>query len=76
MDNVVATKQKIYQALQTLPPDALKEVERVVDNLQSKTPKPPLKLEGLWKDIPFDVDTRTIRRVRRELSRKILKRKI
>jgi hypothetical protein len=76
MDNVVVTKQKIYQALQTLPPDALKQVERVVDNLQSKATKPPVKLEGFWKDIPFDIDIRTIRRLRRELGREILKHKI
>jgi len=40
MDNVVATKQKIFKALETLPLDALKEVERVVDDLQSKTTSP------------------------------------
>ncbi len=75
MDNLVATKQKIYQALQTLPPDALAQVERMVRGLQGET-KPPLRLGGIWKDIPFDITNQDIRKLRRHLSRRILKRKV
>lgn len=77
MNNLVLTKQKIYKALETLPADALVEVERVVVNLQHKIgTKLPLRLGGLWKDIPFDVTNKDVRNLRRHLSRRALNRKL
>lgn len=76
MDNPILTKQKIYKALEALPPDALAEVARVVNHLQQRTTKPPVRLGGLWKDVPLDISNRDIRNLRRHLSRRVLKRRI
>jgi len=71
MENPVLTKQKIYQALQVLPPADLEQVAGVISQLRlNGVSSPPLCLGGLWNDIPFDVNDRDIRNLRRHLSRK------
>lgn len=69
------TKQQIYKALDTLSPDALAEVARVVNTLQRRA-KSPLHLAGRWANIPFDIDHRTVRSLRRSVSRRALRRNI
>ncbi len=68
-------KKQIYRELDNLSPDALAQVARVVNTLQTQA-KPPVCLAGLWSDIPFDIDNRTVRSLRRRVSRQTLKRKV
>jgi hypothetical protein len=48
------------------------EVEEIKRKLWGKhgerRPKRVIQLEGLWKDVPFDISTDEIRQARRELS--------
>ena len=48
------------------------EVEEIKQKLWGpngeRRPKRVMQLEGLWKDVPFDVNTDEIRQARRELS--------
>jgi hypothetical protein len=69
------TKQQIYRALETLTPDALSQVAQVISALQ-KPSKSPLRLAGLWSNIPFDIDDKAVRSLRRRASRQTLKRRI
>jgi hypothetical protein len=39
-----------------------------------RQPKRVIQLEGLWKDVPFDISTDEIRRARRELSEALKRR--
>ncbi len=50
----------------------LRELEPIVEAQESS--KRIVRLEGLWKDIPFDVSDEDIREVRRELSEAIKRR--
>ncbi len=75
MDRTVKAKKQIYQALESLSPDALAEVARIVSSMERRNAESPLHLGGIWKDIPFDLDNRTVRSLRRRISREALKRK-
>jgi hypothetical protein len=47
----------------------VEEIERKLGRAnEARRPKRVLQLEGLWKDVPFDVGTSEIRQARRELS--------
>ena len=54
------------------------EVEEIKRKLWGKhgeqRPKRVIQLEGLWKDVPFDVSTEEIRQARRELSEALKRR--
>jgi len=50
----------------------LRELGPIVEAQESS--KHVVRLEGLWKDIPFDVSDEDIREVRRELSEAIRRR--
>ncbi len=76
LSDVQFAKREIYKALDKLPPEAIFKVAEVVKDFQEHHPKKFISLEGIWKDIPFDVDNRTIRALRRRVSQRILKRKI
>jgi hypothetical protein len=41
---------------------------------RAQWPKRVIQLEGLWKDVPFDVSTDEIRQARRELSEELKRR--
>lgn len=75
MDRTVRAKKQIYQALENLSPDALTEVARIVSSMEKRNAEPPLHLGGIWRDVPFDLDNRTVRGLRRRVSRQVLKRK-
>jgi hypothetical protein len=45
------------------------EIERKLGRAkEARRPKRVIQLEGLWKDVPFDISTDEIRQARRELS--------
>jgi hypothetical protein len=47
----------------------VEEIERRLGRAnETRRPKRAIQLEGLWKDVPFDISTDEIRRARRELS--------
>ncbi len=75
MDRTIKAKKQIYQALENLSPGALAEVARIVSSMEKRNAQPPLQLGGIWKDIPFDLDNRAVRGLRRRVSRQVLKRK-
>jgi hypothetical protein len=48
---------------------AIEEIEHKLGRAnEARRPKRVLQLEGLWKDVPFDISTDEIRQARRELS--------
>lgn len=70
-----ATKLEIYRAIETLSPEALAQVAGIVKNLQEKQ-KPAARLAGLWADIQFDIDDRTVRSLQRRVSRRSMRRRV
>ena len=77
------TKQiNILETINELSPEALAELQLFLDFLQFKEqPKAfeksfqnIVKLEGLWKDLPFDITDDDIRQVRREFTLSLQKR--
>lgn len=81
--NIEQPKTRILEAINELSPEALAELQLFLDFLQFKEqPKAfekysrnIVKLEGLWKDLPFDITDDDIRQVRREFTLSLQKRK-
>ena len=78
------TKQiNILETINELSPEALAELQLFLDFLCfkeqpkafEKSSRNIVKLEGLWKDLPFDITDDDIRQVRREFTLSIQKRK-
>ncbi len=72
--NIEQTKANIIEAIDFLSPKALEDLKSFVNFLQfkeqpeySETAGKIVKLEGLWKDLPFDINDEDIRQARREL---------
>jgi hypothetical protein len=58
-----APKGKVHRGAE------VEEIERKLWGTDEvRRPKRVVRLEGLWKDVPFDVGTSEIRQARRELS--------
>jgi len=80
--NIEQPKTRILEAINELSPEALAELQLFLDFLQFKEqPKAfekysrnIVKLEGLWKDLPFDITDDDIRQVRREFTLSLQKR--
>ncbi len=80
--NIEQTKTKILEAINALSPEALAELQLFLDFLRFKEqPKgfeksfqKIVNLEGLWRDLPFDITDDDIRQVRRELTISLQKR--
>jgi len=79
--SVEQTKANIMEAIDSLSSKALEELEVFVDFLRFKeqpkafeTTRKIVKLEGLWKDLPFDINDEDIRQVRHELTEQLKKR--
>ncbi len=71
--------EKLLGVLNALSEHQVSEVEDFAEFLKTKVRKgrvgkesPNLvKLEGLWKDVPFDVTDKDVREARRELGQRI-----
>ena len=46
----------------------------IMEAIAEKTPRKIAKLEGLWKDLPFDIKDEDIRQARHELTEQLEKR--
>jgi len=72
-----ALKQRVYQALEELPPESFEELVDFLDFLKFKYERKPsgkvVALGGLWKDLEFDVSDEEIRELRREVTSQVLK---
>jgi len=78
---MAATKriEKLIDTLSELPEQHVREVEDFAEFLRAKTQKKRtskrtrniVKLEGRWKDIPFDIMNEDVREARQELGQQI-----
>jgi hypothetical protein len=60
---------------QSLTEEEVEEIERKLWGKHGeRRAKRVIQLEGLWKDVPFDVSTEEIRQARRELSEALKRR--
>ncbi|HIE27703.1 TPA: DUF2281 domain-containing protein [Candidatus Poribacteria bacterium] len=81
--NIEQTKTRILEAINELSPEDLAELQLFLDFLQfkeqpkafEKSSQNIVKLEGLWKDLPFDITDDDIRQVRREFTLSLQKRR-
>lgn len=81
--NIEQPKTRILEAINELSPEALKELQLSLDFLRFKeqpkaferSSRNIVKLEGLWKDVPFDITDDDIRQVRHEFTLSMQKRK-
>ena len=68
--------------LNELSEDQVREVEDFAEFLKAKTRRDRvgrvsrniIKLEGLWKDVPFDITDEDVRQMRQELGQQIASR--
>jgi len=73
-------RYKIVERLAELSPEALKELLVFIDFLRfreqanDQPDKKIVKLEGIWKDVPFDITDDDIRQVRHDLTQQLRKR--
>jgi len=83
--NLEPIKTHILEVLDSLSPKALEELAHFVDFLHFKEhpqdvgsgAQPPgryVKLEGLWKELPFDIADEDVRHVRHELMEQLKER--
>ena len=78
---MTATKriERLLGTLNELSEDQVNEVEDFAEFLRVKTQRARtrrishniVKLEGLWKDVPFDIIDENVRQARRELGQQI-----
>ena len=76
-----ATKrvEKLINTLSELPSEQVREVEDFAEFLRAKTrrgrtgkgTRSIVKLEGLWKDLPFEITNEDVREARQELGQQI-----
>jgi hypothetical protein len=60
---------------QSLTEEEVEEINRKLWGTHGeRRPKRVIQLEGIWKDVPFDVSTEEIRQARRELSEALKRR--
>ena len=67
--------EQIEQAIRELPPTAQMELAQFIDYLRYKysDAEPPiLALEGLWADVDFEVNEDDVRRLREEISSRLV----
>jgi hypothetical protein len=76
---VAPSIEKLVDTLSTLSEDQIGEVQDFVEFLRAKTRRKQtkrrsrniVKLEGLWKNLPFDIADDDVREARHELGQKI-----
>ncbi len=68
-------KQKVYRALEELPPESFEELAEFLDFLkfkyERKRPGKIAVLGGLWKGLDFDVSDEEIRELRKGIGRSL-----
>ena len=69
----LARKLRAVEKLK-LAEHVLIELEPIIEAQAPKSPKRVVRLEGLWKNVPFDISHEDIRQVRRELSEALKRR--
>ena len=78
--SVEQAKSKIMEGLAHLSLEALNELVVFVEFLYSKEQaasplnKEVVKLEGLWKNVPFDITDEDIRQLRRNFTQQLQRR--
>jgi hypothetical protein len=69
--------EQIEQAIRDLPPSAYSELAQFVGYLHYKYSSPGstvVALEGLWADLDFDVTQEDVRRLREDVSARLIER--
>ncbi len=77
--SVEQAKSKIMEGLANLSLEALNELVVFVEFLHSREQGVPpskevVKLEGLWKNVPFDITDEDIRQLRRNFTQQLQRR--
>lgn len=71
-----AVKQKVYQAIDELPPEGLEELVHFLDFLkfkyQTREPRKVVALGGLWQHLDFDVTDAEVRALRQRVTAQLL----
>jgi len=77
MNAVQAIKQKVYQAVEGLPPEGFEELIHFLDFLKFKyrvqQSGEVVALGGLWKDLDFDVTDAEVQALRRRATAQLLR---
>ncbi|MFH1486477.1 MAG: hypothetical protein ABIH46_10425 [Chloroflexota bacterium] len=77
MNTGQAIKQKVYQAVEGLPPEGFEELIRFVDFLKFKyriqQHRDIVALGGLWKNLDFDVTDAEVRALRQRATAQLLR---
>ncbi|BAM00444.1 MULTISPECIES: DUF2281 domain-containing protein [Caldilinea] len=72
-----AIKQKVYQAIEGLPPEGLEELFYFLDFLKFKyqvqQSRKVAALGGLWKHLDFDVTDEEVRTLRQQVTAQLLR---
>jgi len=76
MQTMPAVKQKVYQAIEILPPQGLNELNQFLDYLKYKYRAERgtkiVALGGMWRNLPFDVTDEEVRTLRRRVTDTLL----
>jgi len=76
MQEMPAVKQKIYQMLDSLPHQGLKDLSQFLDFLEYKyqtgTEANVVSLGGIWQEIVFDVSDEQVRALRQQVTDALL----
>jgi len=77
MNTGQAVKQKVYQAIDGLPPESFDELFHFLDFLKFKyqvqQPRKVVALGGLWKHLDFDVTDAEVRVLRQRVTAQLLR---
>ena len=77
MNTGQAVKQKVYQAIDGLPPESFEEIFRFLDFLKFKyqvqQDRKVVALGGLWKHLDFDVTDAEVRALRQRVTAQLLR---
>jgi len=73
---VETLKEQLRQAAGELSVESLEELTRFIDHLKYrkqllKTPRRVVVLEGLWKDLPFDITHDDVRALRQQVTEQV-----
>jgi hypothetical protein len=77
MNTLSSPPEQIEQAIRALPPPAQIELAQFIDYLRFKysSPEPAVvALAGLWADVDFDISQDDIRRLRENVSSRLITR--
>jgi hypothetical protein len=70
-------RSKVEKVLDKLPPDGQEELAQFLDFLAGKyhveSKGKIIALEGIWKDISFEITDEDVRKLREDISKQVLK---